>query len=436
VAASVRKTGRLLIVQEDNISASVGQMIVAELCGARDVLQRLKAPPVIVSKGDVHIGFNPIYEYAALPDRERVAAALERMLSTTLEISLQLDAPARNSANVAKPTASGKTMTTAAPNTPNATKMITVPILGEGIRAARVVSILRAAGEAVQADDPLCEVETDKAVFPVECDEDGILGEWQIAEDDEVKVGQSLVELSLSGAVPDAIGQPAAPSAEPPAVAGSKAVAGLSAEAVQALQGIIPATIEMTCRWETVRAARLRSKQTPGGTLSTATMAAWAVLEAMRKHQRFASVIRGNELRFDPERFDLGMAVALPGDVLETAVVKHANQMDWPQFSLAFNDALRAARHGEVASKNRVPLSISSMGAYNVRTAIPIVVPPAVATLFIGAPHVLPDPQSTDSGTIEVVSLVLTFDHRWINGVGAAAFLSAVRKGIERFDLA
>jgi pyruvate/2-oxoglutarate dehydrogenase complex dihydrolipoamide acyltransferase (E2) component len=62
-------------------------------------------------------------------------------------------------------------------------------------------------------------------------------------------------------------------------------------------------------------------------------------------------------------------------------------------------------------------------------------VPPSVATIFIGAPYTLPDPQSKDGATIEVASLVLTFDHRWINGVGAAAFLSDVRKGIERFDL-
>ena len=69
------------------------------------------------------------------------------------------------------------------------------------------------------------------------------------------------------------------------------------------------------------------------------------------------------------------------------------------------------------------------------RSAIPVVVPPAVATLFVGAPQSLPDPKSETGALMEVVSLVLTFDHRWINGVGAAAFLSKVRKGIERFDL-
>jgi pyruvate/2-oxoglutarate dehydrogenase complex dihydrolipoamide acyltransferase (E2) component len=155
----------------------------------------------------------------------------------------------------------------------------------------------------------------------------------------------------------------------------------------------------------------------------------------MRRHERFASVVRGEELFYDPEHFDLGIAVALPGDALETAVVKNANQLDWEAFQPAFNEALRRTRHGEVDSKNRVPLSISSMGAYNVRSAIPIVVPPSVATLFIGAPHRLPVPNSKDEATMEVASLVLTFDHRWINGVGAASFLSDVRKGIERFNL-
>jgi len=434
IAASVRKTGRLIIVQEDNISASVGQMIVAEMCGERDVLQSLKSPPVIVSKADVHVGFNPIYEYAALPDRERIAAALDHLLSNTLEASLKLDAASEPHAGGVIETPSEEVMTAPDSNAPAATKTITVPILGEGIRVARVVSILKAAGDTVKADDPLCEVETDKAVFPIECDEDGILEEWKISEDDEVKVGQDLAVLQLTGKAAQAAAAQAS-TAAPVAYDTLKRTGGLSQEAVKQLQGIVPATIDVTCRWEAVRDARLRSKKTPGGTLSTATMTAWAIAQAMQKHERFASVVRGNELVYDPERVDLGVAVALPGDALETAVVKQVNKPSWDEFQGVFNEALRRTRHGEIDSKNRVSLTISSMGAYNVRSAIPIVVPPSIATLFIGAPYQLPDPKSKNGGTMEVASLVLTFDHRWINGVGAAAFLSDVRKGIERFDL-
>ena len=428
IACSIQKTGRLLIVQEDNISASVGQMIVAEMCGRHNVLQNLKSPPIIVSKEDVHVGFNPIYEYAALPDRERIAAAIDRLLASTLQSALEKETAYFPSVSN---TVHAATMIAPEESVPSAaTKMITVPILGEGIRVARVVSILKQSGETVRADDPLCEVETDKAVFPIECDEDGVLGEWQIAQDDEVKVGQDLIALMMSGAAPRPVmlTSPETPDA-------IKRTGGLSQEALKQLQGIVTATIDMTCRWETVRDARLRSKKTPGGTLSTATMTAWAVLQAMKKHERFASVVRGNELVYDPDRLDLGVAVALPGDALETAVVKNAQKLDWESFQDVFNEALRSTRRGEVESKNRVSLTISSMGAYNVRSAIPIVVPPSIATLFIGAPYQLPDPKSENGGTMEVASLVLTFDHRWINGVGAAAFLSDVRKGIERFDL-
>ena len=440
IADSVQKTGRLMIVQEANVSGSVGQMIVAEMCSDEDVLRSLKSPPVIVSKADVHIGFNPIYEYAALPDRERVAAALERLLASTLQTTLE---QARAPAPVRAPVTDSSDMIASEESAPfSSSKMITVPILGEGIRVARVVSILKQSGDAVQADDALCEVETDKAVFPIESDEDGVLGDWLISEEDEVEVGQDLVPLQMQGSEPDsvAVSRPvvaaeASESEAQPEAGLKRQQGGLSPEAVKQLQGIVPATIEVTCRWENVRDARLRSKKTPGGTLSTATMSAWAVLQAMKKHERFASVVRGHELVYDPDRFDLGVAVALPGDVLETAVVKHANSLEWDAFSDVFNEALRRTRHGEVESKNRVPLSISSMGAYNVRSAIPIVVPPSLATLFIGAPYVLPDPKSKTGETMEVVSLVLTFDHRWINGVGAASFLSDVRKGIERFDL-
>jgi len=429
VMASVQKTGRLLVVQEDNISASVGQMIVATLCGQEAVLSKLKSAPVLVSKGDVHVGFNPVYEYAVLPDKEKIGAAVERLLSTSLELSLQ---PKPNlPSQTAVSSQAFESMNPSPQARTGATKTITVPILGEGIRVARIVSILKKAGDIINADDALCEVETDKAVFPIESDVSGVLGEWEVNEDDEVSVGQNLVGLTLSGA---AVAQAIEP-VDSVAVPAQPAGGGLSAEVIKQLQGIVPATIEMTCRWEAVRDARLRSKKTPGGTLSTAAMTAWAVVQAMRKHERFASVVRGDRLVRDAEGYDLGVAVALPEDRLETAVIKGAHSLTWEQFLERFNEALRATRDGELLSKNRVPLTISSMGAYNVKSAIPIVVPPALATLFLGAPHLVPDPKS-GKDRIEVISLVLTFDHRWINGVGAAAFLTDVRKGIERFDLA
>lgn len=434
---SVIKTGRLMIVQEDNISASVAQMIVAEMCSLPEVLKNLKAPPIIISKDDVHVGFNPIYEYAALPDQARIIAGLEKLLSATLKTSLEPGAKSVNSeTNVPENAKIKATQVQRDNNLFQMSKTITVPILGEGIRTARVVAILKQAGEVVKADDPLCEVETDKAVFPIECDADGVLGEWQISEDDEVQVGQALVLLKTAESTMN--GMPVASEKNGATLPLSNSPShplALSHEVISSMQKTVPATIEITCSWEKVRDARLRSKGSPRGTLSTSIMTAWAVARAIQKHKRFASTVSGEQLVSNDGPFDLGIAVALPGDKLETAVIKQANTLDWNSFREAFDESLCRARNGDIDSKNRVPLTISSMSVYKVRSAIPVVVPPSLATLFVGAPYTMLDPKFKDGSHREVVSLVLTFDHRWINGVGAASFLSDVCKGIEQFDL-
>ncbi|CAI8285575.1 MAG: 2-oxoisovalerate dehydrogenase subunit beta [Opitutia bacterium UBA7350] len=430
VMESVCKTGRLLVLQEDNISASIGQMLVAELCSERRVLEALKSPPAIVSKGDVHIGFNPIYEYDALPDGERVVAAIDELLGSALKSSLEAvsynnDDPVADAGTPSTETEANLTM-----NSGNPIKTITVPILGEGIRVARIVAVHKTSGEAVAADEALCEVETDKAVFPIECDVDGRVLEWKVALDDEVKVGQELLELEVTDSSDGVSPRVTSDAAEAAPVS-----TGLSPEAILQLQGIVPATIDMTCRWDAVSAARLRSKELGGGTISPVTMSAWVAVQSMKSNSRFASYVSGGKLQEVDEDFDLGIAVALPGDILETAVVSGADKLSWEAFPEAVNLAMKKVRQGEAVSKSRVSLIISSLGTYSVRSAIPVVVPPAVATLFVGAPHHLPDPKSEKGGFMEAVSLVLTFDHRWINGVGAAAFLSKVRKGVEQFDL-
>src|SRR5438094_2221485 len=53
-------------------------MIIAHLMSQTDLWSKIVSPPVLVSKGNVMIGYNPIYEYAALPDVERIVSALRR----------------------------------------------------------------------------------------------------------------------------------------------------------------------------------------------------------------------------------------------------------------------------------------------------------------------------------------------------------------------
>jgi 2-oxoisovalerate dehydrogenase E1 component len=80
VAASVEKTGRLVVVQDDGSSCSIGQMIISELVGDEQSFGSFVSAPRLVAKPDVHIGYNPICEYAALPDLDQVVAAIEKTL--------------------------------------------------------------------------------------------------------------------------------------------------------------------------------------------------------------------------------------------------------------------------------------------------------------------------------------------------------------------
>src|SRR6185503_13173919 len=81
IEESVRKTGLLIVVQEATENCSVGQMIISYLAGRADIWERLQSPPLLVSKGNVMIGYNPIYEYAALPDAKRIVQAVRRVMS-------------------------------------------------------------------------------------------------------------------------------------------------------------------------------------------------------------------------------------------------------------------------------------------------------------------------------------------------------------------
>lgn len=80
VRESLAKTGRLVVVQEDNRSCSVGQMIVGEIVDEPASWYDLLSPPKLVSRPDVPIGYNPIHEYAALPSTDDVIAAIRATL--------------------------------------------------------------------------------------------------------------------------------------------------------------------------------------------------------------------------------------------------------------------------------------------------------------------------------------------------------------------
>lgn len=92
---------------------------------------------------------------------------------------------------------------------------ILLPDLGEGVEGGVVTSITVSAGESVKADDPIIEIETDKAVLPVPAPGDGVIGKILVAEGDKISVGQAIATLDGGAEAP----APAEPEeAQAPAV--------------------------------------------------------------------------------------------------------------------------------------------------------------------------------------------------------------------------
>ena len=65
---SVEKTGRLVVVQEDNRTCSFGQAIISQLIENPELWESLYSAPQLVTREDVHIGYHADLECAVLPD--------------------------------------------------------------------------------------------------------------------------------------------------------------------------------------------------------------------------------------------------------------------------------------------------------------------------------------------------------------------------------
>ncbi|HPG41426.1 MAG TPA: 2-oxo acid dehydrogenase subunit E2 [bacterium] len=108
---------------------------------------------------------------------------------------------------------------------------IKLPGLGENIKSGTVVAIKVKVGDAVVKDQPIVELETEKAVLEVPADKSGVVSSIPIKEGMEVMVDQVLIVLAATGAetapkpaepLPQAKPQPPAEPVKPAAPVESK----------------------------------------------------------------------------------------------------------------------------------------------------------------------------------------------------------------------
>lgn len=74
---------------------------------------------------------------------------------------------------------------------------IKLPVLGEGVDSGTVAGVLVAIGDTVKPDDPIVELETDKAVIEVPFGEGGVVKSLTIEVGETVTVGQVIATINL-----------------------------------------------------------------------------------------------------------------------------------------------------------------------------------------------------------------------------------------------
>ena len=329
---------------------------------------------------------------------------------------------------------------------------VIMPQLGETVQEGTVLTWYKKAGDAVQADEPLFEVETEKVTTDIPSPASGVVAAILVEAGVAVPVGTKLAEIAPEGASisPAAAAPAAAPAASPRPSEGDDVALPLSRirrqTAAHMLRSVATSphvlqAVEVDYeRVEQARAARSGEwKSREGFSLTYLPFIARAVCEAMAEFPRVNASLAADALIVH-KRVHLGIAVDLNFEGLVVPVVRDAQRRDLPDMAREMNRLARAARDGtlkpdEVAGGT---YTLSNSGSFGTYMTAAIINQPQVAILSCDAvrkkPVVVEGPGGDVVAIRPVGVLAQSFDHRAFDGAYSAAFLRRAREILETRD--
>ena len=365
---------------------------------------------------------------------------------------------------------------------------ITMPKLGLTMTTGTIVRWMKSPGERIELGEPLLEISTEKINYEVESTAAGTLAKTIGNAGDEFAPGAVIGIVAADGetlsvaaqAQPVAAQQPV--SARAPATNGARTVASPAARRlarersidVRAVRGSGPRgriTLDDVAGYATVAPAspgpspgfppelpaarrtifRRMSEIALLPLAQVETVVNVDALQALIERRgdfgwtAFAVVAAARLLREHPEirtdarsgaphpRCDIGVAADTPSGLL-VPVVRDAERRTLRETHDDIVRLARAARDGNLAAANfgEAAFTISNVGPQGVQRVAPLVDPPQTAILGMGAATRRPSVVKQPGTNFDVVApawsltLVLSFDHRFIDGAPAARFLAAL----------
>ena len=106
---------------------------------------------------------------------------------------------------------------------------VQIPPLGESITEAVLIKWHKKTGDHVSKDEPICELETDKANVDVPAPGEGVIS-VKVSEGDTVAIGQEIASIEPGGSAANTEAKPPEPSKQPQAAPASPAAQRIIAE--------------------------------------------------------------------------------------------------------------------------------------------------------------------------------------------------------------
>jgi pyruvate dehydrogenase E2 component (dihydrolipoamide acetyltransferase) len=152
---------------------------------------------------------------------------------------------------------------------------------------------------------------------------------------------------------------------------------------------------------------------------------------ALERYPRVSGVFEEDKIRI-PAAIHIGLAVALE-DGLLVPVVRDCARKSLPEIAREAHAATERARGGKLAQDDLqgAVFSVSNLGMFPIEQFAAIITPPQSAILAVGGTA---DEPVVEGGKVvpgKVMRLTLSADHRVIDGVLAAAFLSEIKRLLE-----
>ena len=352
---------------------------------------------------------------------------------------------------------------------------VRMPPLGATSDELQIVQWLKEVGSIVRQGEPLLEVETDKATLEVEAAVAGTLLAVLHGPGETVSVGEVLAYVGAPGedvpvaepSAPPAAKRQAVPTARRLAqehdidlasVHGSGPGGRIEKQDVLVLIDVASAAegelelsrhrravaerltrsvltipqfsvaVDVDMRSAAAQLAQARADGLAGLTYTHLLLRATA--GALREHPALNRlwVREGPRLR-QLERVDVGLAVA-GEDTLLVPTIAEPDLVELSALVEVTAEAERFAREGKVTG-GAAAITLSNLGMFGVDRFSAIVDPDQTAILAVGA---VTERVSAAAGEVRVgpwVELTLTVDHRVVDGVLAARFLTAIRARLE-----